>query len=205
MSILATDNFNRADADPIGGNWTTGPSSGAMKIATNIATTSTGTDSAAYYNALAWPNDQYSLANITSVTAGGGAGPCVLVRMSAAAQTFYRVAADRAASGNVQLAKAVAGSFTTLWNRTATVIDGDILKLSAQQTSLDVYISGVAVGATATDSAITAGNTGIGYSSNDGGPTTVDNWEGGDFAEPSLRFSVDRRLRPRPFAPGLAR
>lgn len=182
MGVLATDNFNRADVNPIGGNWTTVTSEGAFKIVSNaVQPASLSADSTAYYNAVTWPNDQYAQVKVTvnETTAGNGLGPCV--RASASANTFYRVVADHAGSGNIELSKFIAGSYTQIWGRTATFVNGDTLRLEVQGTTLRVYINGVQVGADATDSSIASGNAGLAYSSNTVS-VSGDDWEGGDFA-----------------------
>lgn len=183
MTALATDNFNRANVDPIGGNWTTISTEGDLAIVSNAVTPhSLAVDSGAFYNAITWPNDQYSQLNLTvsSTTSAQGMGPAV--RVASAAETYYRVVLSHAATLNVVLHKVVASSLSTLWSRTATFNDGDLVRLEVQGTTLRVFIAGTQVGADFSDSSspITSGSAGIGYSpaatSNSG-----DNWEGGDL------------------------
>lgn len=182
MSTLASDTFNRANANPIGGNWTTGSGDGAMQITSNAAWPADNTlDSQAYYNAVTWPADQWSEVAVTSGTIGGGTGFGVSARKSAAAATHYRLVVDRNASNNIELAKVVAGAFTLIWDRTSAYSDGDVIRLEVQGTTLRAYRNGTQIGADSTDSGIATGNAGIMYSSTDTA-AKGDNWNGGDFS-----------------------
>lgn len=184
MSVLATDNFNRANANPIGGNWTTITGLSAMQIVSNAATPSSlsPNDCGSYYNAVTWPNDQYSQAKLTVVdTKTDGSGIGVAVRVAAAALTAYRVVLTHASPGtNVSLQRFLAGAFTRLWDRGAAFVDGDLVRLEVQGTTLRVFINGVQVGADFTDTNIASGNAGISYSSV-ATSASLDDWEGGDF------------------------
>lgn len=180
MSVLALDNFDRANADPIGGNWTDDGDGDHFKIVSNAATyTNSGFDAAAHYNALTFPANHYSQVAVTvNVTSTGvGLGPSV---RAATSKNYYRLVAGHAASSNVELAKKVAGTYTQLWVRTSSFTDGAIFYLEAIGTTLVARNGGVAIGASATDSSLASGQPGIVYSSvvTSG---SVDNWEGGDF------------------------
>ncbi len=181
MSTLATDDFNRADADPIGGSWTTASSNSAMKIVSNACQPSSlPADCGAYYNAISWPDDQYSQCKITVNDTASGSGPGVYVRLASGAFTCYRAVASHATTNNVELAKFVAGAHTAIWQRTQSFTDGDTLRLEVQGTTLRVFINGVQVGADATDSSVTTGNAGVAYSSQSVS-ASLDDWEGGDL------------------------
>jgi hypothetical protein len=86
-----------------------------------------------------------------------------------------------AGTSNIELAKVVAGAYTQIWLRTATVAAGDTVRLEAQGTTLRAYVNGVQVGADATDSAIATGNAGVVYSSSIT-TKTGDDWEGGTWS-----------------------
>ena len=200
MSVLATDDFNRANANPIGGNWTTFSSEGAMQIVSNAITpASVSSDSGAWYNAIGWPNDQYSQLPVTILNGVSGAGLGPAVRVANGAQTYYRCAVDHAGSGNVELVRAVAGSHTTLWTRTATFVDGDLVRLEVQGSTLRAFIAGVQVGADFVDgSPITSGNAGIAFSSGSVTSTSGDNWEGGDLAAATtIPYNPQRSVQTR--------
>lgn len=191
MGVLATDNFNRANANPIGGNWTTIFGVNAMQIAGNIMTPSAlgGNDCGAYYNAITWPANQYSQAQITvtgGTTALAGMGVAVRVQPAASAVvTYYVLVMDHQVGNNVFLWKNVAGTLTSLWQRTVTFNNGDLLRLEARGTILRGLINGVAIGADTVDTSIATGNVGIYYSSIETA-ASADNWEGGALVDSTL-------------------
>ena len=186
MSVVASDNFNRANADPIGGSWVTGSGEGAFKIVSNAATNSGAGDCSAYYNTT-FPNDQYSQAKFSGSTtsADSGAGQGLVTRQSASARTHYRVVFNNRGPDEAELAKFVAGTYTQLWSRTITYSTGTVGRIESQGTTQRVFYNGAQVGADATDSAISSGFAGVAYSSTDSG-TTIDDWEGGDFTVAAL-------------------
>jgi len=185
MAILATDNFNRANANPIGSPWTTASGESAMQIVSNACTpSSTAADCGAYHSTITWPNDQYSKAKLSvSGTAGSQAGAVLKVRQASGARTCYQLEVDHAATLNVCISKVVAGAFTSLTGFPVTQAwtDGDTWEIRAVGTTLKVFRNGVQVGPTATDNAIASGSAGIGYSSVETS-CTIDDWEGGDFS-----------------------
>jgi hypothetical protein len=190
MTARATDNFNRANG-ALGANWTGGAGEDACTIVSNLINFSGGNglgfDQASFFSGTlvgggtTWPNDQYSKGTVgSSGAAGADQGPGLLVRHAAAAQTFYRFSADQAGSNNVTVSKFVSATYTSLGAVTHAWTTGAIWEIDAQGTTLTIKESGSTV-TTKTDSAITAGNPGISYSSTDTGTNTVDDWEGGDF------------------------
>src|SRR5260221_291047 len=143
MAVLATDNFNRANADPIGTPWATTGDSQHFTIASNVATpASLVSDAGAFENTVTWPNDQYSQAQLTVTgTGAGGTGLGVGVRM-ASGINYYRVVTDHGVSNNVELAKLVGGSYTQIWQRTQSWTDGDTFYIEAQGTAIVVKRNG---------------------------------------------------------------
>ena len=178
---IASDDFNRTDANPIGGNWTTVTAEGAMQIVSNAATpASTSNDSAAYWNADTFADDQWSECDATVTGSNGGTGPGPMVRAATGAETFYRVTCDHSATG-IGLDRFVAGGFTNLWTRAATFVNGDRVRLRVVGSTLAVFINGVQVGADHVDgSPIASGQPGIAFSSGGVSAATLDNWAAGE-------------------------
>ncbi len=183
MSVLATDNFNRADGG-LGTNWTTVTSSGAPQISTNVVrSTAVGTDSMSYYNATSAPNDQYaSSAVVTATTSSVGNGP--IVRTDSGTKTFYvaYVTGPLDATAKIFLSKFTSGTSVNITNGTFTVAANDVLKLEVIGTNLSVYLNGVLKIGPTSDGAISTGQFGIQVFA-DAGTTAdsqLDNWEGGD-------------------------
>jgi len=175
MALPATDNFNKADANPIGGNWTTVPGEAALKIVSSqcVQSLSGANRNAAYWNADSFNNDQYSKIKIVSLGTLNTVGP--LVRVSPSAETFYRVVTS---TTTITISKCIVGSFTNIGTTISyTFATGDTLKLAVVGTTLEVFVNDVSVG-TRTDSDIASGSAGI-YSRGDG---VVDDWEGGNVA-----------------------
>lgn len=183
MSVLATDNFNRANETPLGGNWTSGGDLSTLNLISNAVSLvpPPNNDASAFRNTPAFPADHYSQVVITVTgAAGSGPGVGVTVRM-ATGQNYYRIALDHAATSNCQLGKQVAGTFTSLGIMTKAFSDGDTLYLEMQGTQPVSKLNGTAFGSWSTDSALASGRPGIAYSSLVTS-FSLDNWEGGDFA-----------------------
>jgi len=182
MSTLATDPFTRGNAANLGANWTIQTTKIAIPIVSNAASlTEPVNDGAEAYTAIAWPNDQYSQANLTS---GSQGSPGVAVRLQTGANTVYWVSIDHEATLNAAVLKFVTGSATALSNITNAYTDGDLFRLEVQGSTLVVKQNGTTVGGLgASDSAITSGNAGLYYNAAGAGATTStwDYWEGGDF------------------------
>jgi hypothetical protein len=181
VSVIATDDFNRANGTGLGANWTAVVDN--YDISSNRAVPSpTSSDAVVRYSGATWPNDQYSQAKCyTTNTTAGGAGIGVCARCSASATTLYRLVADHGSSSNWEIGDFIAGSYNFIANRTQAWTDGDTIRLEAQGTSLTIKLNGTAVGAAITSSAIASGQAGLAYSSIASAPAS-DDFEGGDFA-----------------------
>lgn len=165
-----SDNFNRADANPIGGNWTAVPGSSPVQLLANqAASTTTAQYSTVYWNADVFPPDQFS--QITAVTQFHFA--YVVVRASAVANTYYMFRGGSATPW--RLFKMVAGVPTQIGSDYAAAVSGQVVKLSVAGNVLTPYINGVAQ-APVTDSSITSGQPGFGMWDTNG---FIDNWSAG--------------------------
>lgn len=204
MPTLATDNFDRANNADIGANWDVMTSEVAMQITSNtVKTSNVAADASETYNAISFPADQYSQAKITSAAGEGGAGEGygVLVRGATGARTYYRLTVCSQIT-NTRLTKFVSASNTTLANNNVTYADGKVLYLGVKGSVITMTYDGVVIGTPVSDSAISSGRPGITESSTVNSASFIDDWEGGNIETPSFRV---RSLRPRVFAPGIAR
>lgn len=179
MTTLATDDFNRADSTGLGANWTTITGKTSLNILTNAAVSTAGGNDGNYYNAVAWPNDQWSQATLVDRAAGRNA---VKVRVAAAAETYYAGGSDVTDFGNQQqrLWKTVAGVRTSLATNATLLIATDLVYVEARGTTIKLFINGVEV-LSAIDSDIASGNAGIGFGDAVAGGGDWDGWSGGDF------------------------
>jgi hypothetical protein len=185
MTILATDDFNRADGG-LGANWTTTTSEDAPLISTNEARNSTGVltgGGARYTGALtgggAWPNDQYAeviIGSVVSTTTDEGVGGAC--RIASGAKTHYLVQGN---THETRIYKVVAGAFTQLGSDGPAVATGDKLRLICSGTSISATKNGTTIIGPVTDSDIASGDAGIWCTPN-GGPGTANSFEGGDLA-----------------------
>jgi hypothetical protein len=173
MALPATDNFNRADANPIGGNWSTVQGLNALQLQNNSVNGSVNnTDNAAYWNADSFANDQYS--QIKKLTTSSDHGPLVRV----ATNNCYM--ADVYSTG-IDIWKYVAGSWTQLGSTISiTLAANDVLKLSATGTTLEIFQNGTSRG-TRSDSELATGSAGI-WAYNNYTNINVDDWEGGNVS-----------------------
>lgn len=185
MSVLATDNFDRADAGTLGANWTKAGDQGGgdpdMSISSNQAATTLGYG-ATYcmiYTGVACPDDHYSqvkLINSLSVHAVAarvtGFDNCYLYGRGhgvwGGSTTVYR------------LWKVVAGTPTDLGAGSIALAAGDDIKISAQGTTIKGFVNGVE-DISVTDSSLTGGDFGI-YVFATSAAARFDDWEGGDFS-----------------------
>jgi hypothetical protein len=178
MSLPATDNFDRDDVNPIGGNWTTIPSEYNHQIVSNVVKGASGggNECGSYWNADTPNNDQYAQIRVTFNSGDYGAGPAV--RISTSVNTFYVLwVNDRY---TVILWKRLNGNWTNLGTYSVPFINsGDLLRLEVSGTTLTPIIAGTTY-ATKTDSDIASGMVGMMCNYNNG-YTSLDDWEGGNL------------------------
>lgn len=165
MALPASDNFNRANANPIGGNWTGVTNN--MKIVSNAAQgTNGGAFNSAYWNADAFANDQYSQVTVATSVDGGPA-----VRLSGTNNWYFF---EGKTPGNSQIGKIVAGAQTNL-QAVAAAASGSVLKINVVGTTIQVFKGGVQQGTDQSDSSLASGSAGL---ADFAGATVFDDWSG---------------------------
>lgn len=188
-AVLATDNFNRADATTLGANWSqqhpgyNGAGPDRLGIQTNQVDVNLGADSEAeWYNAITWPDDQYSSLVIQSIASGLCYALARAIGDTTTA-TFYDAGHDVVDYGDdfLHLQKWVSGTNTALANGTTNIVNGDTLRVEAQGTTIRGLLNGV-TDLSVTDTAITSGKAGIMGYATAANTIKLDTWEGGDFA-----------------------
>jgi len=151
--------------------------------------------------------DQYSRADLTCVgTVGGGAGNGLAVRCASAARTYYRLAIDHNATNNAEIARFVAGTYTSLVRWTQAFTDGDQFTIAIENQVLYVYDKTLTQVQTYDDTGgggPTTGSVGLSYSSVETS-ALLDNWSGGTFSTASGGATAAKlpQSRPFPFIPG---
>jgi hypothetical protein len=171
LTTLATDNFARANANPIGGNWTaiaSGGGLGGSQILSDVVEPASlaNPNGTSYYNAISWPNDQWAtitavaLANNSAVLGSGvrentsGSPNLYLVKWNPSSGQLGQ-------SGVWTMVKRNAGTATTLATGTGMVVSAsDTITCVVIGTNIYLYWNGYLVAA-ATDSALTSGAAGL--------------------------------------------
>lgn len=199
MTVVASDDFNRADNADLGATWTT--VGAALRITSNAAVFSAGNDAdSAETHTTTLATDHWAEGVISSPIAGGvGQGYGVIVRASTGGSFgYYRAVGN---SSGWELTEFNGGSFvgSLASGSTPTFANGDTIYLEAQGSTL-VVKKGTTNGAggttvtTQTDATLTGTLAGVGYSSSGGGGG-VDAFVMGDFAGGGTGLDVPRNLR----------
>lgn len=179
MAVLATDNFNRANAANLGANWTVQSGFAAIPIVSNHmdVPASLGVE---YYNGVSWPNDQWSdyICGAIDDRTDEGMGPAI--RINTSSGDLYL---SQTNTSETRLYKYVGAVFTQLGSDGASCTTSDQMYAEAVSTSIAVKKNGSTIVGPVTDSAISSGNAGMWSSSAFIGTSpTGDDWRGGDFS-----------------------
>jgi len=171
----ATDDFNRANADPISGNWTTANSSSCALTSNQAQGNVAFGRQDEYWNAATFGNDQYSQIRVRTVSSGT-LFVYAIVRLSDSIENQgYYLRTDGA---TLKIFKQIAGVFTELQDCGVTTTNGDIIKLTIQGNTLRAYKNGAQVGTDqASGGELLSGRTGFAIFETG----ALDDWEGGDL------------------------
>lgn len=183
LSTLASDNFTRANANPIGGNWTPRVAGDTAQILSNVVNASAvATPADSYWNALTWNADQWSRITVHNETTGSFLGSSVRVSTSGAA-TAYRIILQTGTGAGSGLAvqSQVAGVSTNIVVLVFPINVGDTILAVVIGTNLLVYWNDALI-YNASTSSIASGASGFELQ----GTTLVTNsgisaWSGGSF------------------------
>lgn len=192
-SEVTMDPFNRADQNPLAGNWTkAGGAATTLQLLSNaVQGVTAGGEGLMFYSAVTWPADQYAECQVSVASTVGG-GPAV--RVSGAAETAY-IAQVHTNGTAISMAKFVAGVYTAFQNLTVAVASTDTIRLEVQGSTLRLFKNAVQVGPDVIDGSIVTGSAGMDYVSNTTG--RIDNWAAGvppstsGTVNPSTTISTD--------------
>jgi hypothetical protein len=162
MGQLASDNFTRANENPLsdGGNWTTLPGSNALEISSDLCQSATaggmGIGSAAYWNAITPPTDQYSSITVATISNlnGNGTDAAAVVRVQSGSSSIYYeggVGAQQSGTtglGNscyLWIGKVDVSSETELAQAVAVANIGDVFNLTVHGPTLLLRQNGAVV------------------------------------------------------------
>ncbi len=187
---LSTETFTGTDGDLDGRTfvyaWTENQGI-CWSIVSNQASCSANSQNEAWMNAsLDTVNHSVTL-TLVSLEANASLTRCgpIARKANSSTRTYYFWYADANTGGaEYSLAKRVAGTFTQLTNNTQDPVNGDVLKLPVDGSSLSGYVNGVLLAGPTTDTSI-AGNTYLGLAFNSASGSartcTVDNLIGADI------------------------
>ena len=183
MALPAQDDFNRSDANPIGGNWTTSPGFAALKISSSAVTGASTGDNAAYWNPESWPNDQWAQAKLTAFTAAEDAGPAVRLATEGSTKNGYWF--DVGPTGTTcPLFRYLAGTAVNIATLTYTPQVNDVFRIDAAGATVIGFINNVCRVLVA-DTNLASGAAGLFFFEQDG--TKYDDWIGADVKYPIFR------------------
>ena len=185
LTTLATADFSGANANPIGGSWTTmnaGAGFGASQLVSNtVEPTAINTNCYSYWNGISWANDQWASATL-SVATSASVG-VALRESTSGAQTAYLFyfagpAGGLGSTGSFQIGKHVAGTFTSLATFAGTANIGDVITGSAVGTTLSLYQNGNLL-ISLTDASIASGAAGLVENATVTANAKISAWTGG--------------------------
>jgi hypothetical protein len=188
-----SDNFNRADENPIAGNWETLTANGLRLLTNQLQATASGAECLSGYraSATAFLANHSSAAAIVSPVNDDNAG--VGVRCASTGGGRGYIARFLNGDGRIYLNKMTAGALgATLIAPVVTWSSGDVLLLSAVTSGancdLEVFQNGVSRG-TYTDSSspYTSGQPAVYYRFDNANGTKIDDWQGVDAASASTK------------------
>lgn len=183
LTTLATDNFTRANANPIGGNWSPLTSSIVAQLLNNQATVAAAATSGdSYWNALTWPNDQWAQSTIAVVAAANADAGICLRMINTGVATEYRIqwGTTLGTSGPWIIKKLISGVATQLLTANLKVSLGDTLMGVINGTNIYLYWNGFLIGVT-TDNAISSGSAGFEIFGTLVADVAISAWSGGSF------------------------
>lgn len=182
MTVLATDNFVRADAGTLGANWIAGLGGvgTGWAIASNQALAATTSPICmGCYSAVAAPNDGYAEVTVGTLLENNtdqGVGP--MYRASRTVQTAYFVQGNTV---QARFYKVVNGTFTQLGVDGPAVTTGDVIRITVSGTTITITQNGiVTMGGPVTDASIASGDAGM-FGAPSSGNNTVSLWSFGDL------------------------
>lgn len=194
MTVLATDNFNRANGG-LGANWTDDNAGGSWSISSNQAVPVNNQDNESHYSAVTWPNDHYCKAQMYANTTNTDTGPSLMVRHTGdyATGSKYFSTVNHLGTNNVSVYKDVSNAYTLLTRLTQSWTDGDTWEVDVQGTTLTTKLNGSTIDSRS-DSALATGSPGIFGSGTITTSAALDNWEGGDFASVSASLVATAQI-----------
>lgn len=202
MRTLATDDFNRADANPIGAPWTTMFTRALQIVSNQVENNTTFAASISIYTGITWPNDQAAqiTANAVGTTGNDGLGVVLRGNTPGATGNCYSVFFQQGAgSRGIYINKFLNGAFSrqiAYTGNTFTMSPSDILFAQvfggdSGAARMIIKVNGAIV-LEGVDSLSPILSGSVGLTAQTGSDLTVvrlDNFSGFDFADPFFKES----------------
>lgn len=197
--VIATDNFNRANAANLGANWSVGLSGNIPEILSNQAANRVANaNNDAFWNTQAFDNGQYAQALCVQRNLGADDFSGVAVHMNGSDYVAFRI---HQSLGRVELVWYNSGAFTVLANDGGSTGDpqGKVFTLEVFGTTYYAYLNGVLVFQVNNSSTPPSGSPGLITWGTNAGQSLWDNFEAGTIPSPTGQgvvrgikyFSVD--------------
>jgi hypothetical protein len=189
LSQVASDNFQRANQNPLSGNWTRISTSGNFTTAELtsdlVYPTTTNTVRASYYwNPASWNADQWSSVTLASLAVNASTFGGAVRESTSGAATEYVGGIYGTASGDYRIQSIISGTVTALVTSTAAGVSpasGDIITCTIVGSQISVYYNGFLIG-TVSDSNIASGASGFTlYSASSVTDSEMSGWAGGSI------------------------
>ena len=188
MALPASDNFNRANENPLGnGTWATAGTASPMVVDTNTCRASASGFCCSFWSADTFNNDQYAEGVAPSPNDGGPA-----LRITNSGLNYYW---GQLRAGALRLSKVVNGVYTVIGSDLILTYNStDVIRLEVVGTTFTWYKNGIAQSPTQTDSSLSTGYAGVaGYTT---GSASFDNWAGGNVGgSPSFLPGYTKRKK----------
>ncbi len=165
MAFPVSDNFNRTNANPAGGNWTPATTN-VIQILSNRLVGVSGFGFS-YWNADTPLDAQWASCKMPNASARSG-GPAIRIQVGTGSREGYRYNVN-----DGTLNKYVGGTATTLQTIVDTPSTTAVYKLEAIGSTIKVYKDGVQIGTDVTDTAWPSGRVGVWHSSSS---AEIDDW-----------------------------
>src|SRR5574343_2079742 len=177
-----TDSFNRADGG-LGSAWTN-ITADVLAIVSNAVRGGTAGNTHYAHVATAtrdFADDHYAQITCTAVTGNDSMGPCVRVNGSGC----YSIRADTTSDATRRIVRIDGTTRTVIGTVTITIAANDVLKLTAEGSTIKAYKNGVRQD-TATDSTYSTGQPGMFYLRGGTGAGRIDNFEADDISTTTI-------------------
>jgi len=192
MAVI-TDDFNRADANPAGGNWSTLSGYNVVQIISQkLCSSSSGGDSGAYWNAATPGANQFVQYTISALTAGLAATWGLILRLNDGVGTMYQ-AQHVPSIPRTQILKIITGTPTAISGEDTTPWQlNDVIYFEVNGTNLTLKRNGGTILTVSNGDITAAGSIGVRIPLFTGaaGSDSIDDFSGGDLGSTNLMAQI---------------